>query len=400
MDSAPVQPDRCTRIVVRFTDTSTFCEISPFRIADEIREVIGDVRGAKATGEGALLITTLDYDQSCRILQLDRFLGKIITAEPAIRQETREGYAYVPSLSEVPDDEIITELRDQGVVGVRRLRPTNGRRNHGIRFLFIGNTIPDRIFAGYEAIRLRPWVPSPMLCRYCGKYGHTANRCRTKTPRCLRCAGAHPTPDCQNNHRLCLHCCGEHAAWERSCPVLQDHFRRETARLMKPCNEEQHQQEATTQTPDNKDTHSDVYTQTEDGNRPTADQATQADTTPADPPPPLPLKTKNATSQTTELPRPASPPPSPLPPPPPPPRPATRSYARAQDGEPAKQPWWAGCAAPPKKATQEEPWWAGCTAPPREAAKPPPTSLWGRRPTNFADNNKEDQPARKQSQNK
>ena len=129
MDSVSAQPDRCTRIVVRFTDDSTFCEISPFRTAAEIRAVIGDVRSAKATGEGALLITTPDYDpvdQTYRILQLDRLLGKSIAAKPAIRQETRAArgiyvYAFVvvPSLTDVSDEEIVVEHRDQGVSGRR-----------------------------------------------------------------------------------------------------------------------------------------------------------------------------------------------------------------------------------------------------------------------------------------
>ena len=73
-----------------------------------------------------------------------------------------------------------------------------------------------------------------MLCRHCAKYGHTARNCRTQKARCLRCSGKHPMPDCNSDRRHCPHCSGNHATWERSCPVLQDHFATEKNRQPPP----------------------------------------------------------------------------------------------------------------------------------------------------------------------
>ena len=150
MDRGPGYPTGCTRIELRFEDGSSFSGVSPFRIADDIRAAIGEVEAAKPTSSGTLLVTAKDTDQAYRILQLDRLIERSIIAEPAEKQPTIEALLHAPSLIDVPDDEIIYELRSQGVIGVRRLRPRNGRPNSGLRLAFIGNTIPATIRAGFE----------------------------------------------------------------------------------------------------------------------------------------------------------------------------------------------------------------------------------------------------------
>ena len=74
----------------------------------------------------------------------------------------------------------------------------------------------------------------PLICRHCAKYGHTAKHCRTREARCLRCSAGHPTEDCKSDHKRCPHCDGNHAAWERSCPVLQEYFKKEDGKTIKP----------------------------------------------------------------------------------------------------------------------------------------------------------------------
>ena len=96
---------RPTRIILRYEDGSSFREVSPFKIAQELRNKIGEVEAAKPAKCGGLLITAYDPEQGSKILQLRTFLEEHVTAEPAERQETCEGVAYAPSLTGVPDDD-------------------------------------------------------------------------------------------------------------------------------------------------------------------------------------------------------------------------------------------------------------------------------------------------------
>ena len=99
------------------------------------------------------------------------FAPKISKKKDLSGPPTDRGY-----LINVSDEEIIIELRSQGVIRIRRLRPKNGKTNAHIRLTFFGKTPPTEIRAGIQDIAIKPWIRSPMLCRHCARYGHTAKR--------------------------------------------------------------------------------------------------------------------------------------------------------------------------------------------------------------------------------
>ena len=211
-------------VVLSFGDGSRLTTTNPFTIADELRRLIGEVESAKPTSSGNLLIKTKTRQQALTLMGQDRFLDKPATFEHPDRLNSVEAYAYAPSLTEVTEDQLLEELKAQGVIGVTRLRPRSGTINPGIRFRFRGRSFPEEIRAGFEDIPLRTWRRSPMLCRRCAAYGHTAKHCKAKSLRCLRCADKHCTEDCKTDDLNCPHCEGAHAAWDRKCPILAKFF--------------------------------------------------------------------------------------------------------------------------------------------------------------------------------
>ena len=217
-------PDGPTFHLVTMNDGSRFSSVSPLKIHRWIKKSIGDVESAKPLRSGALLIRVLSKGQALSLHDLKDFLGKEVTVRPADRLNSVEALAYAPSLLGIDDQELLTELKDQGVVGVQRLRPREGKPSPLIRFRFRGNSHPVSIRAGYEIFHLRLWIRPPVLCRKCARYGHGARSCRAKTARCLQCSGAHATDGCEAAHRRCPHCDGPHAAWERDCPAMQEHL--------------------------------------------------------------------------------------------------------------------------------------------------------------------------------
>ena len=102
------------------------------------------------------------------MLLLERFLEEPVSMEPAERQDTTEGLAYAPSLINV-SDEIILELRSQGVIGVRRLRPKNGKTNANTRLTFSGKTPPTEIRTGFQDHKDHNAVPALRPVRALGQ---------------------------------------------------------------------------------------------------------------------------------------------------------------------------------------------------------------------------------------
>ena len=212
------------RVVLSLMDGSSLATTNPFQIADELRRLVGEVVSATPNAAGKLTIVAANEEQVETLLKQDHFLKKRVSLTAPGRSV--EAYAYAPSLTEVSDQELLSNLEAQGVIGVTRLRAKPGKRNPGIRLRFRGGTFPPTIRAGFQDIALRPWQRSPLLCRQCASYGHLQKHCRAAYRRCLRCAQDHYTDDCKSSTCRCPHCTGDHPAWDRRCQSLADYVKK------------------------------------------------------------------------------------------------------------------------------------------------------------------------------
>lgn len=235
-------------VLIAFEDEATFAHTSPFKIAAELRRLVGEVAAAKPTAAGKLLITTRNSKQTEELLKQSSFLGKGADFSFPDHKNSTEAYVYAPSLLEVSEEELLEELKTQGVIGVSRLRPKNDQKNPGLRFRFRGRSVPQGLRAGFEDFELRPWRRSPLLCRRCASYGHTSRHCRNDQLRCLRCSEQHTTDDCQSSSTCCPQCAADHAAWDRRCPVLKEFFKNQANRREAPAQPRKRTTEASTQT--------------------------------------------------------------------------------------------------------------------------------------------------------
>ena len=219
-------PEGNVFLLAKYEDGSHFRDTNPFALARELDRLKVETVVANSIRSGALLIKTRTKSSAILLTQTTELLGRPITVEVADRLNTVEAVAHAPSLRSLSDQELIEELRPQGVIGVRRLGSRSGQRSPQLCLRFRGLTHPAYIRAGYERLPLRLWVRSPAMCRRCASFGHTEHWCRSEALCCLRCAAPHHTDECHEDTRFCPHCGGPHAAWDRSCTILQYRLRR------------------------------------------------------------------------------------------------------------------------------------------------------------------------------
>ena len=178
-------------------DTS-YKGVSPFKLKRALDGAFGQLMTAKTLVSGQVLIQCSSRPQALRALTIQSFLGLRCTVTPADRLNSTDGRCYAPTLKDVSEEELLYELAPQGVIRVTRLKSKGASPNPLLEVTFRGLSCPSALYAGYEVIPVERWLRTPMVCRRCGRYGHTTARCKRRDVCCGRCSdGGHTFEECQ-----------------------------------------------------------------------------------------------------------------------------------------------------------------------------------------------------------
>ena len=79
--------------------------------------------------------------------------------------------------------------------------------------------LPKEITVGYLKVKVALFVPNPMRCFNCNKFGHRSQRCKV-TAKCPGCGKDKHEGRCEGP-KLCSNCNGPHASSAKDCPVWQ-----------------------------------------------------------------------------------------------------------------------------------------------------------------------------------
>ncbi|GFX44446.1 uncharacterized protein TNCV_1394671 [Trichonephila clavipes] len=157
---------------------------------------------------GDLLVETKSAIQSKSYLSTKHFLDSFLTVTPHRSLNFSRGVISEPDLLTTPDAEILDGFSDQGVIQVRRITikkdATVIPTKHMI-LTFNNPNLPATVKAGYLNCKIRPYVPNPLRCFKCQRFGHSQTACRGQLT-CSRCATVgHPSTDCTLEPK-CVNC--------------------------------------------------------------------------------------------------------------------------------------------------------------------------------------------------
>nr|XP_042904629.1 uncharacterized protein LOC122270618 [Parasteatoda tepidariorum] len=199
---------------------TSFSKVSPFLIHKALLSVLGEVASVRKLRSGDLLVQTTSEKQATALSKCTNICTFNVTVTPHKSLNTCRG---VISQAEFIDDEesmILENLQDQHVVEVRRIRiRRNGQlipTKHLI-LTFASPTLPSAVKLAWYNCPVRPYVPNPLRCFQCQRFGHSKASCRG-TSVCARCSTpGHSDTSCELQP-LCVNCKGAHEAYSRSCP--------------------------------------------------------------------------------------------------------------------------------------------------------------------------------------
>ena len=223
-------------LIVRGVD-SPLSNLSPFQ-RKEACDRLGKIARCDVLKDGSLELEFDDSREAGRALNITelsytrrengvRRLSKVkVTFETHKTKNTCRGVIRCFELKGVSEEDIVDGLEEFGVVGAKRVRTKRGgeeKDTDTIILTFDGLDLPDKVSVGYTKVNVRAYIPNPMRCFTCHRYGHTTASCRgTRT--CGKCgASDHVAVDCTAPQHFCVNC-GEgqvpHTVFDKNCPIL------------------------------------------------------------------------------------------------------------------------------------------------------------------------------------
>ncbi|XP_071114959.1 uncharacterized protein [Haliotis cracherodii] len=218
----PTNSDSWARFLVIEAADKLPLKLNPFAISKAINGHCGEVKNVTRLRSGSILVECLKKQQSLNLLSISQFANVEVAVSAHKTLNSSRGIVRdrARCLSDMSEQEIVTELKDQAVTAVKRFtKKVNGVITPLNTYLFTFDrpSIPRSIKAGYVNIGVEVYVPNPLRCYTCQKFGHGSKSC-DRPHVCQRCGGKHDSTECREDVK-CANCNGQHEAWSKSCPL-------------------------------------------------------------------------------------------------------------------------------------------------------------------------------------
>lgn len=205
-------------LIIKRKDGS-FDKVSPFYVQKGLEGIAGPLKSVKRLRNGTMLVETNNAKQVSKFEKATHLGEFPIEMELHNTLNYSKGVVNCRDLIDLPLEELKKEWARDGVVDVQHmLKRVNGMLEKTDGFIITFNTtkLPEHIKAGYLRLTVRPYIPNPMRCFKCQRYGHTTMGCNGEAI-CGSCSQAvHEGTSCLSPPK-CVNCSGNHPVWSREC---------------------------------------------------------------------------------------------------------------------------------------------------------------------------------------
>ncbi|XP_055944700.1 uncharacterized protein LOC129975635 [Argiope bruennichi] len=178
-------------IIKRTSDKQeTFSPVSPFLVQKAIAATLGEVLSIRKMRSGDLLVEISTKKQAQQIMKLKALAHIPVSVNPHTSLNFSKGVITCGELFNVSIEEITSEMKPQGVTHVRQITiRRNGQLLSTKHYIltFHSPNLPESIYSGYIKLPVRQYIPNPLRCFQCQRFGHSKVNCHG-TLTCARCA--------------------------------------------------------------------------------------------------------------------------------------------------------------------------------------------------------------------
>ena len=197
--------------VIITSDQVNIAKVHPIKLKNELTQILGNINTIKIHNANILL--KLSKEQTTAIQQTRKILNYNINVKVQQSQPNTKGIIHGVSL-ELGTEEIIHTLKEYNVITATRLG--KNKDSETVILKFSTNTLPYAVNIGFKTHKVKTYIPPPIRCYNCNKFGHTSTYCTTKV-RCPKCGGNHPYQQCKSTDKKCPNCGESHNAAYKGC---------------------------------------------------------------------------------------------------------------------------------------------------------------------------------------
>jgi len=200
---------------------------SPIFIDNCLKKCIGPYKACAPLSNGNLIVTCSSAQHVKTLLSCTNLSDGDKTVEvetSSLKPVGAKGDIYNVPL-EISTDELVEGLVGQKVTFVKRFRfkckeYSEFRDSKSVFLQFSTADLPAEVKLGYLLFRVKQFIPKPLRCFKCNRFGHVASHCRGRE-RCSNCGGEHKYSECNADTAKCPNCGGNHSANDQICPRYQ-----------------------------------------------------------------------------------------------------------------------------------------------------------------------------------
>lgn len=204
-------------------DDRHITSLSPFVIQKVVQSIAGEPENIKKLYRShQLLIEVSKKAHAENLLRAQTFHDMEVRVYPHASLNSSKGVIRCSELVNCSEEEILEGTKSQGVTAVKRFKiKRNGQFKNTNTFVFTFNTpvLPKTVKVAYFRVDVEIYIPNPLRCHNCQKYGHHEDRC-TKDPVCPKCGQitGHLASTCRSEAN-CVNCGDKHSADSKECPI-------------------------------------------------------------------------------------------------------------------------------------------------------------------------------------
>ena len=205
-------------LVVESEDESKILsKLSPFAID---KGIAGELKSIKRLRRNVFLVEAANKRQSVALRKARIFIDRPLKVTPHQTLNSSKGVIRCKDLIDTPEVEIKRRLKKQGVTDIYKCKVKRDGKDIVTGTMFVTfrfPVLPEFLIVGWMRVKVAQYIPSPMRCFRCQKYGHTRMRCAEQYEACADCSLVRHDGPC-SRPRLCVNCDGAHSAASKECP--------------------------------------------------------------------------------------------------------------------------------------------------------------------------------------